>query len=46
MKYHRRSFACSDETWQELQEITNECFSVSEFIRDAIKLKLEVMKNG
>jgi len=37
----RRSFYCPNKLWQAMQEATNDCYSVSEFIKQSIKEKLE-----
>ncbi len=37
----RRSFYCSNKLWNEMIKVTKDCYSVSEFIKQAIKEKLE-----
>ena len=41
MRSERRSFNCPNKLWKELKKQTNDCFSVSHYIRTAI---LEKMK--
>lgn len=36
----RRSFYCSNKLWNEMVKACNDCYSVSEFIKQAIKEKL------
>lgn len=40
MKYHRRSFACTEAMWEKITKVTNNCVSISQFIRQAISEKL------
>ncbi len=37
----RRSFYCSNKLWNALLEATNDRMSVSEFVKQAVKEKLE-----
>ena len=36
----RRSFFCPNKLWKELKEQTNDCISISKYIRDAILEKM------
>jgi hypothetical protein len=35
-----RTFSCSDELWEKIEKSTNDCISVSKFIRDAVEDKI------
>jgi len=37
----RRNFYCSNKLWKEIKVATKDCYSTSEFIRQAIVEKLE-----
>jgi len=37
----RRSFYCPNKLWEAMKLATNDCYSISEFIKQAIKEKLE-----
>ncbi|MFH1728447.1 MAG: hypothetical protein ABIA04_08515 [Pseudomonadota bacterium] len=41
MRSERRSFTCPNKLWKEIKKQTNECFSVSHYIRMAIIEKLK-----
>jgi len=45
LRAERRSFFCPNELWERLLKKTNNCISVSQFIRMAIEEKLE-KENG
>jgi hypothetical protein len=40
----RRSFYCSNQLWKEIKDACNDCYSMSEFIKRAVKEKLERRK--
>ena len=37
----RRSFYCPNSLWKEMLDATKDCYSVSEFIKQAIREKLK-----
>jgi len=41
MRSERRSFNCPNKLWKELKKQTNDCFSVSHYIRWAIIEKMK-----
>jgi len=40
----RRSFYCSNKMWREIKEATKDCYSISEFIKQAVREKLGKVK--
>jgi len=37
----RRSFYCPNKLWEAIKEATKDCYSISEFIKQAVKEKLQ-----